>query len=112
MTGEMYRSCIEACVACARECEQCGDACIDDPAMAGCVRTCRDCADHCWTCASSMSRNSPLLADLCRACAKACDLYAAECGKYRAEHCRRCATACEGCGEECRKIGRYASVPA
>jgi hypothetical protein len=112
MAHESFRSCIEACVACARECEHCGDACIDNPEMANCVRTCRDCSELCWVCAGYMSRGSALAASVCRACADACDACAAECSKHEAEHCKRCAEACRRCAEECRKMSAYAPVQA
>jgi hypothetical protein len=47
MAHEELRSCIEACVACAPECEHCGDASIGHAEMADCVRTCRRCAEEC-----------------------------------------------------------------
>ena len=56
MAHEKHKSCIDACVACAQECEHCGDACIGHAEMANCVRTCRDCAELCWVCSGSMSR--------------------------------------------------------
>src|SRR6188472_939591 len=91
MAHETFRSCIDACVACAQECEHCGDACIGHAEMAGCVRTCRDCSELCWVCPGYMSRGSALAAAVCRACAEACDACAAECGKHQADHCKRCA---------------------
>ena len=79
MAHQQHRSCIEACVKCAQECEHCGDACIGQPEMAECVRTFRDCAELCWTSAGYMSRGSTLAADVCRACAEACRRCAEEC---------------------------------
>ncbi len=104
MAHDQFQRCIESCVACARECERCGDACIGSIEMAGCVRTCRDCTALCWVCTGFMSRESALAAELCRACAKACVLCAAECGEHEAEHCKRCAEACRLCAEECRQM--------
>ncbi len=43
MAHEQFKSCIEACVACAQECEHCGDACIGHTEMAHCVRVQGDC---------------------------------------------------------------------
>ena len=91
MAHETFQNCIEACVASARACEHCGDACIAEPEMANSVRTCRDCAELCWTCSGFMSRGSSQAAALCRVCAEACDACAAECAKHTADHCRRCA---------------------
>ena len=104
MAHEIYQDCIEACFACAQECEHCGDACIGMTEMANCVRSCRDCSELCWVCSGYMSRGSQLAAEVCRACARACDLCAAECEKHSAEHCKRCAKACRHCAQECRKM--------
>jgi hypothetical protein len=104
MAHEKFRDCLEACVACARECEHCGDACIGQNQMANCVRACRDCAELCWVCSGFMSRGSALAAAIRRICAEACDACAAECAKHGADHCKRCAEACRRCAEECRKV--------
>jgi hypothetical protein len=104
MAHERFKSCIDACTACAQECEHCGDACIGQPEMANCARTCRDCSELCWICCGSMSRGSPLAAAVCRVCAQACDACASECSKHKADHCKRCAEACRRCAEECRKM--------
>ena len=104
MAHEIYQDCIGACFVCAQECEHCGGACISMTEMANCVRTCRDCSELCWVCAAYMSRGSQLAAEVCGACARACDLCAAECEKHSAEHCTRCAKACRYCAKECRKM--------
>lgn len=104
MADERFRDCIEACVACARECEHCGDACLGHTEMAGCVRTCRDCSELCWVCSGYMARGSAVAAAVCRACIEACDRCAAECGKHQSDHCKHCAEACRRCAEACRKM--------
>jgi hypothetical protein len=51
MTHQQYQSCIEACVACAQECEHCANACLqekDVAKIAECIRLDRDCAEICW----------------------------------------------------------------
>jgi hypothetical protein len=104
MSHQTYQNCIEACTACAVECEHCGDACLGKVEMADCARACRDCADLCWICSAFMSRGGLAIADLCHTCALICDLCAAECGKHPNDHCRRCADACRRCAEECRRV--------
>ena len=67
MTHQQYQSCIEACVACAQECEHCGDACLseqDVAKMAECIRLDRDCAEICWAAAAYMSRGSRFMQDM------------------------------------------------
>jgi copper chaperone CopZ len=110
MARETFQSCIEGCLTCAQSCEHCGDACIAHSDMANCVRTCRDCAQLCWTCSGFMSRGSPLVVAVCRACAEACAACAAECAKHTADHCRRCADDCRRCAEECWKMAGQMSV--
>ncbi|WP_223257252.1 four-helix bundle copper-binding protein [Phormidesmis priestleyi] len=71
-------SCIEACLDCLRECENCATACLDSEMiemMAHCIKTCRDCADTCDICARFMARNSDLHAQLCGVCAEACGAF-------------------------------------
>jgi hypothetical protein len=41
--------------------------------MVECIRLDRDCADACLAALRPMSRNGPLAAGLCAACAEACD---------------------------------------
>ena len=83
MAHENFPSCIEACVACAQECEHCG-ACIEHAEMAECVRTCRDCSELGWVCSGYMARGSALAAAVCRACIEACDRCAEECRRVAA----------------------------
>ena len=107
MAHEKYKTCIDACVACAQECEHCANACLserDVKKMADCIRLDRDCADICWSSAGWMSRDSQFAADLCRLCAEICDACGAECEKHEAEHCQHCAEACRRCAEECRQM--------
>lgn len=107
MTRDQYRSCIDACVQCAQECEHCANSCLGEHevgSMTECIRLDRDCAALCWMAASLMSRGSQFAHDLCRLCAEVCDACAAECEKHEAEHCQRCAEACRRCAEECRQM--------
>lgn len=107
MAHQEHRSCIDACVRCAQECEHCANACLGEPEvekMTECVRLDRDCAELCWTAAGYMSRGSQFLNELCEVCADVCDSCAAECHKHEQEHCQRCADACRQSADECRRM--------
>lgn len=107
MAQQQYQSCIDACVRCAQECENCHDACLsekDVAKMAECIRLDKDCAESCWTAAGFMSRGSRFAQDICRVCAEICEACGAECRKHKADHCQRCADECERCAEECRQM--------
>lgn len=107
MTHNEYRTCIEACIKCAQECEHCFDACLkeaDVASMAECIRLDKDCAEVCWSAAGFMSRGSEFINMICRICAEICDACGVECAKHDAEHCQSCATACKQCADECRSM--------
>lgn len=109
MPHEQFKSCIDACVRCAQECEHCATACLgerDAASLANCIRLDADCAEMCWGVASFMSRGSEFAPDLCGMCAEICDVCAAECQKHasRMDHCRVCAEVCRNCAEECRQV--------
>jgi hypothetical protein len=112
MSHEEHRSCIEACVRCAQECEHCADACLGEDnvrEMAECIRLDKDCAEICWSAAGFMSRGSHFIHEVCRVCADICDACGAECRKHEMNHCQRCADACEACAEECRRMAGAAA---
>ena len=90
---------IEACLACAAECEKCAEACLLD-GNEYCALLCRDCADISALCARLQERHSPFAEDFCRLCASVCEACAAECRQH--ESCQVCAEACERCAAECR----------
>ena len=48
MAHETFQNCMEACLACARSSENCGDTCIVLPNMANCVSTNREVPTECW----------------------------------------------------------------
>lgn len=112
MSHDKFRSCIEACVRCAQECEHCTMACLqedDVKQMARCIRLDADCAEICWGAASYMSRGSEFAQEICRVCAEICDACGDECNKFDMDHCQRCAKACHDCAEECRKMAGVAA---
>lgn len=107
MSHHEHQSCIDACLACAQECEHCASACLEEhdvASMAECIRLDRDCATICFLAAGFMSRDSRFALELCRLCAEVCDACGAECRRHDADHCQRCAGACERCADECRQM--------
>src|SRR5579885_2776045 len=107
MTHESFQTCIDACVACAQQCEHCASACLVEAnvaELADCIRYDRDCADVCWAAATLMSRASPFSPEICRVCGEICEACAAACEKHDFEHCQRCAGLCRHCSEQCFRI--------
>lgn len=108
MAHAQYASCIEACNACAVECDHCSTACLaeDDPKMmARCIELDMDCAQACRLASAYMARGSELAGEVCAFCAEVCEACGEECAKHeKMEHCRRCAEACRRCAEECRRM--------
>nr|WP_242038411.1 four-helix bundle copper-binding protein [Chroococcidiopsis sp. [FACHB-1243]] len=71
----LLETCIQACLDCLRECENCANACLSEDMvqmMAECIKRCRDCGDTCDLCARFMSRDSALYGQMCSVCAEAC----------------------------------------
>jgi hypothetical protein len=101
------QSCIDACVRCAQECEQCAAACLgesDVNEMTECIRLDLDCAAICRMAAGFMSRDSRFAEAICDVCADICETCGTECEKHDVDHCQRCAEACHQCAEECRSM--------
>lgn len=104
--------CIDIGVACAMACVACADACLGDAGAAAlrrCIHLSLDCADTTTTLSRLLSRffepdPSTLRAQL-EACARACELCAAECHRYEErDHCRACGDACTRCEQACRRL--------
>lgn len=108
MAHEQFGACIEACYACADECDHCAMACLqerDPKHLARCIALDFDCAQICRLAAAYMARGSEHAGATCGLCADICDRCAEECARHTAmEHCRRCAEACRRCAEECRRM--------
>jgi len=104
MNHQDFQACIDACTACAQQCECNGSHCVMEKDKPECVITCNDCAVACWAAASAMSRHSDLSFDFCALCATACDACAKECSKHSNQHCKKCAEACLACAKECRAM--------
>jgi hypothetical protein len=114
MLSQPNQTCLDACLACATECDQCLDACLsesDVKALAACIRLDRDCAKICYMAVSFIASNSSHAADICKVCAHICEACAAECEKHsHLTHCKKCADACRTCAEECRKMAVHAHI--
>jgi hypothetical protein len=108
MAHDQYSASIEACNACADECDHCATACLqekDVAMLARCIRLDMDCAQICRLAAGYMARDSELAIDICQVCAAVCDACAEECEKHgHMDHCQACAEACRRCAEECRRM--------
>ena len=110
MSGERMKECIDACIACATECDHCATACLrenDIAMLARCIELDRECAEACYASARLMGIGGEHAAQFCLACAELCDACEEECDKHAEhgmEHCRRCAEACHKCAEECRAV--------
>jgi hypothetical protein len=117
--SQHMEDCIEACLACARICNTCGDDMIgmshhaDQDLMARCIRLCRDCADICLLAAQWMGRNSVFSVRICALCAELCEVCAGVCEQHAPHHalCGDCAKECRRCAEICHKMV-LESVPA
>jgi hypothetical protein len=112
MSHEKFRICIEACYACASECDHCASAClgeVDVRSMVKCIQLDRYCADICRLAASFMARTAgfgdeKFSHQRCGLCAQICEECGDECSMHQMDHCRRCAEVCRKCAEECRKL--------
>lgn len=108
MIRERYASCIQTCNACAIACETCAAACLREPGlqrMATCIGCDIECGDLCRLAVRLMARDSPLVDEVCRLCALACQACAEACRAHQQDHCQQCAQACQRCVEECEAIG-------
>jgi hypothetical protein len=108
MPHGQFKTCIDACNACAIACGHCAASCLqekDVKDMARCIQLDIDCAEICRLAVGYMSRGSELAGAICETCADICDACAKECELHKAmEHCRQCAEACRRCAEECRRM--------
>lgn len=108
MPHQSFASCIQACYACATECNHCAASCLqeqDVKMMARCIALDIDCAQACEVAAAAMGRASESAKAFCAFCAQICDLCAQECERHQhMEHCRQCAESCRRCAEECRRM--------
>src|SRR5690625_2702527 len=99
--------CIEECLRCARACEECHTACLQEPdvqARITCMQHLNDCAEICFQAVALMARNSQSAKNFCNLCAAMCEACATECDKFQDTHCKECANICRSCAEVCRQM--------
>lgn len=104
---DQYKSCIEACLKCVAECNNCAASRLSEAhvqKMAKCIRLNMECAVICYSVVQMMSLGSDKTKSLCAICAEICDACGAECGQHDNNHCRMCAEMCRKCAEECRRM--------
>ncbi|MGE3182190.1 MAG: four-helix bundle copper-binding protein [Phycisphaerae bacterium] len=99
-----YASCIQACQACATDCENCLHQMLNKESDNDCPACCRTCLDICILCAQESARNGRFIAEICQLCEKICTWCAEQCEAHDHDHCRECAKSCRACAEECRKV--------
>lgn len=107
MSHERFQSSIDACVACAVECEHCVSECLnenDSKMLIHCINLNRECASICRSAAELMAIGGQHSRRLWEVCAEICDACAVECEKHRMDHCELCAAQCRVCAEACRKM--------
>ena len=69
------------------------------------VKAMVDCIQYCQVAADFMTRESSFSEKACKLCADICDACAKACEKIGDEAMERCAEACRACAEACRNMG-------
>ena len=109
MNNEKYQSCIDACLACALQCDRCATACLgesDVAMMVRCIELDRECVEACYASARLMGLGGEHASLFCTACAEICEACAQECSKHEMDHCKQCAEECRQCAEEYRSMAQ------
>ena len=115
MTTQPYQTCIDACLECATECNQCAVACLEEKEVQNltqCIRLNLECAVVCRATAELLTAGSAYASQLCELCADICNACAEKCEQHAnmgMEHCRECAEACRTCARETMEIAKEAS---
>lgn len=107
MPHQQFRTCIDACNACAVACDHCAASCLEEKdlkPMARCIELDMDCAAICRLAVEYMSRGSAFGGNICELCTDVCEACGAECARHDMQHCQACADACRRCAEECRRM--------
>ena len=109
-----FKKCIDACLACAVACNQCGYECLHSSEVTKrirCIQLDHECAIICFAAANMLSSGNKWIGRLYQECADICDACAVECEKHpQEEHCKICADMCRKCAEECRGILHMVSL--
>jgi hypothetical protein len=108
MNKERFKTCIDACNACATACEHCAAADLKEEQvkmLIDCILMDLECSTICRATVKIMTINGKFADQMCAICAQACDACATECEKHiHMEHCKTCAEQCRKCAGECRKM--------
>ena len=110
--AQQHDACMEACMACARICNICGDDMLNMSHQAAqdltvrCIRLCRECADICLLAAQWIGRASAFAPRICALCAELCELCAGVCEQHAPHHplCGDCAEECRRCAKLCHQM--------
>ena len=102
------RKCIDACLACAVACNNCGFECLHSPEVTQrirCIQLNHECAIICFAAANMLSSGNKWIGALYQECAEICDACAEECEQHiQVDCCKKCAETCRKCAEECRSM--------
>ena len=108
-----FKKCIDACLACAVACNNCGFECLHSAEVTQrirCIQLNHECAIICFAAANMLSSGNEWIGALYQECAEICDACAEECEKHaQMEHCKKCAETCIKCAEECRNMLKMAA---
>ena len=105
-----YAKCAAACRECAKACDACNKHCLamvkgGDKAHLISAKLSADCMEVCNVAAKIVERKGPMSTAICEACAKACDLCAAECKKnVKMAPMAACKKSCDACSAACKKM--------
>lgn len=105
MTPINFDECIDACLDCAKVCQQCATACLkeNNPAtFSRCIELNITCATICLATAQVLNQRSDFSEKVCNQCAEICHACYEECLKHpELGHCQRAAEVCRVCEELC-----------
>ena len=107
--GDIHEKCAEACLDCAKECNQGFHHCFKqvqagkaDHAKA--MHMCVDCGEVCSTAGKLVARMSPLMTITCLACAESCEACIAECEKMNDPGMKETIASLKACAASCREM--------
>jgi hypothetical protein len=108
-----FLKCAKMCTDCQIQCDSCFAHCKDlvtqgKKEYASTMELCVDCGECCKLAAALSARKSPLAADACECCMKACNQCAAACEKYpNDQHMADCAKSCRACAASCKEMVQH-----
>jgi len=110
---KVFKKCIDACLACFVECNQCAHQCLhasEAPLQTRCIQLNHECAIICLAAANMLSIGNRWIGALYEECAEICEACAEECEQHNhLVYCKKCAEVCTKCAKECRAIIKMAA---